>query len=274
MAHARKDRARRNGEGCDAPDDFSLAHEALATSIVLRMPEDRDAWDELCAAGFLHALREAHTEATLSVFGALSRSAGFKERSFGFTAFDVLESQLDRVFHLGEAAEPGDGAAPPLPRPVVRADLNGSPGWRYGHYRVLIKRHEFGAVHAIRWDRDSPTKQSVARQTFAGDPQLTLDLGVDLEPQTSPVVTLVLAHSASEEPLEMELFLGRPRLNADGGLAWHWVRPLTDDTLGADPRRTPVQPTLPLWTDDAADVPMRLHRGRTPGNGTVADTAS
>lgn len=238
------------------------------------MPEDRDAWDELRAAGFLHALREAHTEATLSVFGALNRSAGFTERSFGFTAFDVLASQLDRVFHVGEAADPDKDDRPPLARPVVREHLNGSPSWRYGRYRVLIKRHEFGAVHAIRWDRDSPTKQAVARQAFAGDPQLALDLGVDLVPDTSAVVTLVLAHSASEEPLEMELFLGRPRLNADGGPAWHWIRPLTDETLGADPRRTPAQATLPLWTDDAADVPMRLHRGRASGNDTVADAAS
>ncbi len=238
------------------------------------MPEDRDAWDELLAAGFLHALREAHTEATLSVFGALSRAAGFKERSFGYTAFDVLESQLDRVFGIGEPADPGGDAHPPLPRPVVRDDLNGSPGWRYGRYRVLLKRHEFGAVHAIRWDRDSPTKQAVARQGLAGDPQLALDLGIDLPPDTSSVVTLVLAHSASEEPLEMELFLGRPRLNADGGPAWHWVRPLTDETLGADPRRTPVQPALPLWSDDEADVPMRLHRRRASGNDTGADAAS
>ena len=88
------------------------------------------------------------------------------------------------------------------------------------------------------------------------------------------MVTLVLAHSASEEPLEMELFLGRPRLNADGGPAWHWVRPLTDETLGADPRRTPVQPALPLWSDDEADVPMRLHRRRASGNDTGADAAS
>lgn len=236
------------------------------------MAQDQGAWDELLAAGFLHALREAHTEASLAVFGALSRSAGFKERSFGYTAFDVLESQLDRVFGVGEAAA-RPAAGDPLARTVVRDDLNGSPGWRYGRYRVLLKRHEFGAVQAIRWDRDSPTKQAVARQEFPDDPQLTLDLGVDLRRAASDVVTLVLAHSASEEPFEMELFLGRPRLNADGGPAWHWIRPLTDDTLGADPRRTPAQGTLPLWSDDEADVPMRLHRRRAAGGDTSIDLA-
>ncbi|MFD0539712.1 hypothetical protein ACFQY7_44085 [Actinomadura luteofluorescens] len=77
------------------------------------MAEDRDAWDELLAAGFLHALREAHREATLAVFGGLSRAAGFTERTYGVGAFDALASQIDRVFE----AEPQ----------VVRDDLNGSP---------------------------------------------------------------------------------------------------------------------------------------------------
>ncbi|MES9601687.1 hypothetical protein [Actinomadura sp. NPDC000929] len=210
------------------------------------MAEDRDAWDELLAAGFLHALREAHREATLAVFGGLSRAAGFTERTYGVGAFDALASQIDRVFE----AEPQ----------VVRDDLNGSPGWRYGPYRVLLKRHEFGNVRGIRWDRASPTKQAVARQTYVEDPQLALPLGVG--PRDTPgVVTLVLAHSATEAPLEMELFLGRPRWNADGGTAWHWVRPL-DDTIGADPRRKLVERTMPLWDDREEDVPMRL-RGET-----------
>lgn len=215
------------------------------------MPEDQDAWDELLTAGVLHAMRQAHTEATLAVFGGLSRAAGFTDRSYGFASFDVLASQLDRVFAA-------DGA------PVSRDDLNGSPGWRYGRFRMLLKRHEFGAVRAIRWDRDSPTKQTVAHQDFPDDPQLTLDLGVlRRRPSEARTVTLVLAHSASEEPLEMELFLGRPRLNNDGGPAWHWLRALTDETLGADPRRRPAQPAL--WTDEderaaESDVPLRLHR--------------
>ncbi|MFD0684360.1 hypothetical protein [Actinomadura fibrosa] len=207
------------------------------------MAEESVVWGELLAAGFLHALREAHREATLAVFGGLSRAAGFKERSFGVGAFDVLESQLDRVFERDEH--------------VVRDDLNGSPGWRYGPYRVLTKRHEFGAVRAIRWDRERPTKQAVARQGYIEDPQLSLDLGVG--PRDTPgVVTLVLAHSASEEPLEMELFLGRPRWNADGGTAWHWVKELTDEALGRDPRRKLVERTMPLWGGDEDDVPMRL----------------
>ncbi|WP_242907668.1 hypothetical protein [Actinomadura terrae] len=205
------------------------------------MHEERVVWKELRTAGFLHAVREAHREATLAVFGGLSRAAGFKERSFGVGAFDVLESQIDRVFEGDER--------------VVRDDLNGSPGWRYGPYRVLTKRHEFGAVGAVRWDRDSPTKQAVARQGYAEDPQLALDLGIVHD--TPGVLTLVLAHSASEEPLEMELYLGRPRWNADGGTAWHWVRELSDEALGRDPRRKLVERTLPLWSD-AADVPMRL----------------
>ncbi|MCO6005474.1 hypothetical protein NE236_10815 [Actinoallomurus purpureus] len=227
------------------------------------MSEDREAWGTLLEAGFLHALREAHTEATLAVFGSMSRAAGFKERSFGTGAFDVLETQLDRVFRVGEAAADADDD--PLAAMVTRHDLNGSPGWRYGRYRILLKRHEFGAARAIRWDRDSPTKQAVARQEFPDDPQLVLDFGLGPVRDTDDVVTLVLAHSATEEPLEMELFLGRPRLNADGGPAWHWLRQLTDDALGVDRRRRLVESTPPLWADDEADVPMRLHRRRAAG---------
>lgn len=226
------------------------------------MTEAQDAWDTLREAGFLHALRDAHEATTRIVLGALSRDAGFKERSFGYTAFDVLESQLDKVFGV-----------PPLAGRVVRDNLNGSPGWRLGRYRVLLKRHEFGAVDAIRWDQDSPTKRAVARQEFAEDPQLTLDLGVTVRPPAGPV-TLILAHSATDEPIETELFLGRPRLNEDAGRAWHWRRELTAETLGADPRRT-AEPTLPLWSDDEDGVPLRL---RSTGTGRAdradrADTA-
>lgn len=211
------------------------------------MVEERVVWDELLHAGFLHGVREAHREATLVLFGGLSREAGFKERTYGVGAFELLESHLDRV--LGRD----------MPNAVVRDDLNGSPGWRCGPYRTLLKRHEFGNVRGIRWDRDSPTKQAVARQGYVEDPQLELPLG--LQRDTPGVETLVLAHSASEEPLEMELFLGRPRWNADGGPAWHWVRRL-DDALGPDPRRKLVERTMPLWDDGEADVPMRL-RGET-----------
>jgi hypothetical protein len=238
------------------------------------MSEDREAWGTLLKAGFLHALREAHTEATLAVFGAMSRAAGFKERSFGTGAFDVLETQLDRVFRVGDfAPAPAEADEDPLAAMVTRHDLNGSPGWRYGRYRILLKRHRFGAARAIRWDRDSFTKQAVARQEFPDDPQLTLDLGVGAVREMDDVVTLILAHSATEEPLEMELFLGRPRLNADGGPAWHWLRQLTDDALGADPRRTPLQSTLPLWSDDEADVPVRLHPRRAVSGDASIETA-
>ena len=210
--------------------------------------EERVVWDELLAAGFLHAVREAHRDATVALFNSLSRAAGFKERTYGVGAFELLESHLDRIFGRDDLAGK-----------VVRDDLNGSPGWRYGSYRVLLKRHEFGNVRGIRWDRDSPTKQAVARQSYADDPQLVLPLGLDAR-DTPEVVTLILAHSASEEPLEMELFLGRPRWNADGGAAWHWVRKV-DDALGPDPRRKLVERTMPLW-DDHEDVPLRL-RGET-----------
>jgi hypothetical protein len=232
------------------------------------MLEGQEVWDVLANSGFLHALRDAHEAATRIVFGRLSRSAGFKDRSFGYTSFDVLESQLDRVFQMGAGGRADTDE--PLLAAVVRDNLNGSPGWRYGPYRVLLKRYDFGAVDGIRWDQASPTKQAVSKQEYADDPQLALDLGDQgvLSAADPPeALTLVLAHSASEEPLEMELFLGRPRFNADGGSPWWWRRALTRATLGADPRRGDVEPTMPIWSEDEADVPLRL---RTPAGRTGA----
>lgn len=222
--------------------------------------EEQDVWTTLLDAGFLHALKDAHEETTLTVYGALSRAAGFKERSFGYTAYDVLESQLDHAFGLGPSAPPDTGSDESIAGKVVRDNLNGSPGWRYGSYRIILKRHEFGAVESIRWDQLSHTKQAVSRQGFSGDPQLALELDLPAPSSDTPgLVTLVLAHSASESPLEMELFFGRPRFNADGGSPWWWCRPLTRDTLGPDPRRSrPVEQMTPLWSDGEADVPLRL----------------
>jgi hypothetical protein len=246
--------------------------------------EQQEIWDSLLRWGFLHALSDAHEATTRIVFGALSRSAGFKDRSFGYTSFDVLESQLDRIFELGAFASPrtGPAAAAPLAGVVrdplvgvVRDNLNGSAGWRYGSYRILLKRHDFGAVDAIRWDQLSSTKQAVARQEYADDPQLSLDLGIEegAAPADTPgVLTLVLAHSASEAPLEMELFIGRPRFNADRGSPWWWRLPLTRETLGPDPRLGIAETTVPLWGDDEDDVALRP-RPRARGMGTVAETA-
>ncbi len=214
-----------------------------------------EAWRSLRGAGFLHAVRDAHREATLRVFEGMDRAEGFTERSFGVGAFDVLASRLDAVLGLG-----GEG---PAVAGAVRDDLNQSPGWRVGRYRMLLKRHTFGQVRRLRWDRDSPTKQAVARQAYADDAQLALPLGLPPGVSTADtpgIVTLVLAHSATDEPLDMELYLGRPRWNADGGDAWHWVRRLDDRALGADPRRKLDEATLPLWSDGSADVPMRRRR--------------
>lgn len=230
------------------------------------MSEEREAREFLLNAGFLHDVRDAHEATTRIVFSSLSRADGFKERSFGYTAFDVLESQLDRVFRTGEHAVDHQ---PTLDDVVVTRDnLNGSPGWRCGPYRVLLKRYELGEVDAIRWDKLSPTKQAISKMDFPDDPQLALDLG-EIEVDTR-VVTLVLAHSASEEPMEMELFLGRPRFNADRGSPWWWRIAVSRESLGDDPRVALAEPTLPIWDDEEADVPLRL---RDPASDLHHETA-
>jgi hypothetical protein len=103
---------------------------------------------------------------------------------------------------------------------------------------------------------------------FPDDPQLALDLG-EIEVDTR-VVTLVLAHSASEEPLETELFLGRPRFNADRGSPWWWRIAVSRESLGDDPRVALAEPTLPIWDDEEADVPLRL---RDPASDLHHETA-
>jgi hypothetical protein len=48
----------------------------------------------------------------------------------------------------------------------------------------------------------------------------------DLLEARSPVVSTVLAHGIDPHTGAIELFLGRPRLNSDGGGSWTWLRPL------------------------------------------------
>jgi hypothetical protein len=74
-------------------------------------------------------------------------------------------------------------------------------------------------------------------------------------------VTLVLAHSSSDDPAEVELFLGRPRFNPHGEDPWWWLIPLTADALGPAPRQARPAGLQPLWSDPAdgvADPPVRL----------------
>lgn len=166
----------------------------------------------------------------------------------------MLESQLDKIFGLGAHADSAE-----RPGPVARDDLNGSPGWRCGPYRVLLKHYDLGEIESIRWDKLSATKQAVARQEFPEDPQLALDFG-RLDTAVGPgaeVTTLVLAHSASEEPLQTELFLGRARFNADAGSPWWWRIALTRESLGVDPRASRTGRAEPLWNDTDLDIPLR-----------------
>ena len=54
----------------------------------------------------------------------------------------------------------------------------------------------------------------------------------DLLEARSPVVSTVLAHGIDPRTGAIELFLGRPRLNSDGGGSWMWLRPLLPRDTG------------------------------------------
>lgn len=116
-----------------------------------------------------------------------------------------------------------------LPGAVRRANLNGSPGWRFGDWRWLQAAFPFGESSAIPWPQKSPTKRRVAAQRLPGptdQPMLPVDedeahlfqdvmaatlLAVD--ENADDLTTLVLAHAVQKELGVRELFLGRSRLN-------------------------------------------------------------
>ncbi|WP_198946419.1 hypothetical protein [Pseudofrankia asymbiotica] len=145
---------------------------------------------------------------------------------------------------------------------VVRADLNGSPGWRHGGRRILLASCAFGKLDSLPWPQKSPTKQRVARQPSPEPPQPSLFTGLDDEDEfgglealadgeSLDLETFVVAHSLDPVSQQIELVLGRPRLNRGGGAAWYWRQ----DLLGTPPahggRRTDDAP----WPTGPNNVP-------------------
>ena len=59
----------------------------------------------------------------------------------------------------------------------------------------------------------------------------------------SPVVSTVLTHSIDPHTGAIQLFLGRPRLNSDGGGSWLWLRPLLPSGASVRAIEDPSGPT-------------------------------
>ncbi len=264
------------------------------------MTEQQQVVNAFREAGILDGIRWAYVAAADRVADDYSEAVGHDTTWAGMTRFTLLRDRMDRVFACGRyaLAEGADGsvsldvlhaelsdrdiAAMPALAPdlVVRADLNGSPGWAWGGWRWLLASCIHGQIDQLPWPQKSPTKQQVARQPSPEVAQPTLFEGFHdgevpgLEQLASAEVsldlqTLVVAHAQDIDHDEREVVLGRPHLNEGGGPAWHWRY----DLLGMPPssagRRLDDAPP-PAGPESAPDAAVRLRRKPEEGGATSA----
>lgn len=241
-------------------------------------------------AGLLDGIRWAYQSATSRVLADYSEPTGHDSTWVGTTRFVLFRDRLDRVFSCGRYSVGMDstvGASldllhaeltsvdvttmPQLPSGlVVRANLNGSPGWVWQDWRWLLASSAVGKIDRLPWPQKSPTKQQVAQQAEPNPVQASLfdgDLvGEEIagllalrETQKLDLETLVLAHAQDADHDERELVLGRPQMNFGGGSAWHWREDLFTTRTSEGGRRNAYSPSL---TDPGtvADAQVRLRR--------------
>ncbi len=254
------------------------------------MSEQQQVIDTFREAGILDGIRWAYVSAVDRVADDYSEAAGHDATWAGMTRFTLLRDRLDRVFACGKYAladgadgsvsldllhaelSEGDIATMPVLASdlVIRADLNGSPGWAWGGWRWLLASCTYGQIDQLPWPQKSPTKQQVARQPNPGSAQPTLFEGLPdvegpgLELLASAEIpldlqTLVVAHAQDVEHDEREAVLGRPRLNTGGGSAWYWRHDLLSSQPSSGGRRVDDAPT-PAGPQSVPDAPVRLRR--------------
>lgn len=254
------------------------------------MSERQDVIASLEDAGVLPGIRWAYLSATARVFGDYSEAAGHDATWVGITRFTLFRDRLDRVFASGryavregvdselsldvlhaELTERDIATLPRLaPDLVVRADLNGSPGWGWQGWRWLLASSAFGKVDELPWPQKSPTKQRVAQQPNPDPDQASLfdHLADEEVPGLAALVaavhqldreTLVVAHSQDIDHDGRELVIGRARLNFGGGDAWRWRHDLLD-VPPSEGRRGSVTRPAPTGPDKVADAPVKLRR--------------
>ncbi|MFE0347059.1 hypothetical protein [Streptomyces griseoluteus] len=266
------------------------------------MSEQQDALADLESSGVLATLTWASASAYRRTMEDYDPDTGHDQGWVGSTAHKLFVDRLHRAFSTGkhgvdspESASagldlvaaglaPGEHRKMPLitPGTVIRSDLNQSPGWRCGDWRILLTSFVFGESNRIPWPQKSPTKQRVAAQ---GKPRGWLDPHPTLwedeaeslaatiqalreENAELNATTLIVAHSIERELNIRELYLGRSRLNRGGGDAWYWKH----DLLAAEPG-TPTSVPIPPSPDPRPglsgiqDAPVRLRRQSSEGSG-------
>lgn len=305
-AAKRNDLGRACGVGPRHAEWFSFVHQLRMNGIVPDVTEQEKVHGDLAEAGVVSAMRWAAKSAHARAWGDFDPDTGHNQTVLGVGAHTLLADRMDRAFRCEKYAvdapehdqnnvdlllaglTPVDQAD--LPRildGVTRENVNNSPAWQYADYRWFLQSFEFGMVHDIAWGRKSRTKRQVAAQVGAGNlDQYVLpgtydepvDLGLDgvtlrdlIESNaTHDTMNLVLAHSVDPHTGTTELFLGRPRLNSEGGPAWFWIIPLMrggDGFSGAKPNEPLPRPQD---TREIADAPVRL-RPHAAGEGAATD---
>lgn len=249
------------------------------------MSEQHDVVEALEGAGVLAGVRWAYASATTQSLEDYSPGSGHDTTWLGQTRFTLFRDRMDRVFACGRyEVNPDDGnfdldvlyealpsrdidAMPPLlPGLVRRADVYGSPGWAWQKYRLLLAACPYGKIERVSWPQKSPTKQRVARQRSPEDHPTLFDGFVEdeipglreaLAVSDLELKTFVVAHSLDPISEQRELVLGRPKMNAGGGQAWHWRHNLLEP-LPADggARREPAP--LPPAATQVPDAHVRL----------------
>jgi hypothetical protein len=250
--------------------------------------EQQDVIEELEAVGVLPGIRWAYRAATSRTLEIFSEPDGHDAALLGNLRFTLFRDRLNRVFacdpydllpgsavtaHLdllyAELAQQDINTMPHLaPDLVRRADLTGSPGWAVGNRRFLLASGVVGKLASLPWPRKSPTKQRVARQRQPNPDQASLFEGVADEEMAGleellaaayslDLETFVVAHTLDPVSKRMELVFGRPRLNADGGEAWHWYEDLLTAPPTAGGRQSGGSPQ-PIGPDLVPDAPVRL----------------
>ncbi|MEK2491367.1 hypothetical protein WN990_17620 [Kitasatospora purpeofusca] len=267
------------------------------------MSEEEDAIGDLEGSGALDAIRWAGESAYGRLLEDYDPATGHDQGWIGYTAHKLLKDRLHRVFSCGPYVV-GAGQADAgmdvvagglgdsyfsMPRVSAElasvSDLNGSPGWQSGEWRWLLTSYPHGSVDKIHWQQKSPTKRKVAAQRSPDVPMLPFEEmemfadisfpteGPELDAEAVMARTLVLAHSVHPEFRVREFFVGRPRMNKGGGVAWWWKYDLLKNSPGfgsyapVTTQPAPLAPTPHVVPD--APVRRRIQPMEAPTRDTI-----
>lgn len=262
------------------------------------MSEQQDALEDLGSSGVLSALCWANASAYRRTMQEYDPETGHDRTWIGTTAHTLTCDRLHRAFSTGKFAVDGPEAASVggdivqaglypgeygkmpyiLPGAVTWSDLNQSPGWRCGKWRLLLTSFTYGESGRIPWPRKSPTKRRVASQAkpdgyvdrhpmlpFEDEAHPSLAAAIQAliaEDEDADVTTLIVAHSVESELQLRELYIGRSRLNRGGGEAWYWKHDLLANNPGTGGTTPiPAPPAPRPGSSGVQDAPVRL-RGK------------